>query len=282
MGLTGISLDGVEAYYAGIATHYTPSRNIGDLVKSLSKLEARTSLDALDILDGVDRLISELCPATIPNTMEESVVRGELRKSIDHCFSAETVPQILSALQSETKNVKWAKNTILILTTHSPISLAVTLRQLRLGRYCSISEALENELQLATHLMAQGDFNMGVTSLLINKPPTQPIWPLQLSEFSKRDIEQFFLVPENHSSLELYNDCTYFHYPHNRYVLPTEAAVKRILNKSNITKQELIKELGRTCAKKPGFITKLTDILLRCTAEHNGHLHWTYLDSPRL
>ena len=56
------------------------------------------------------------------------------RAMIDRCFGHNGVEEILDALQAETEDPDWARETHAALLTKSPTSLRVTLRQLMLGQ----------------------------------------------------------------------------------------------------------------------------------------------------
>src|SRR5271156_2468714 len=142
LALTSERLMGVQAFYAGIATHYLDSSALTALTTRLSELVFRDYASLDDRLNLINSTIAEFCTELpSPDSYEASKygnLAGDLRMAIDRCFSFNTVEEILDALQKESESSvhasmpEWARATLKTIKSRSPTSLRVTLRQLRI------------------------------------------------------------------------------------------------------------------------------------------------------
>src|SRR5262249_41962293 len=99
LALTSERLKGVNALYAGVATHYLHSTSLPSLEARLAELRFNDD-DALPVrLQGVNDTIEEFCTG-LPHD-EPILLGGELRRAIDRCFGRDSVGEIVAALQAE-------------------------------------------------------------------------------------------------------------------------------------------------------------------------------------
>ena len=78
------------------------------------------------------------------------------------------------------------------LSTKSPTSLKITLRQLQIGRDYDVEAALVLEYRLTQHVMAAHDFYEGVRAILIDKDQ-KPRWrPATLAKVDSDMVEGYF------------------------------------------------------------------------------------------
>lgn len=277
LALTSERLAGVQAYYAGIATHYMHSSTIPNMFQRLSELVFKDSSPLGERLDLINRTMAEFSTG-LPSLKEEPMLlSGSLRQSIDRCFSPSTVEGIIAALEAETENKAWAEKTLKTLSGRSPTSLKVTLRQLRVGKKWSIAETFQREHHIAGHFMAHPDFVSGVVSRLVHKPPTQPKWqPETLAEVTDEAVDEFFRIPEGEERLPLLNPgMDYKEYPHIRFVLPREVDVaKYVQHQKPKSRREVVEAFAQQWANKKGVKPKMWDILNRKTEEVADGLKW--------
>ncbi|KAK2754511.1 hypothetical protein FQN54_006912 [Arachnomyces sp. PD_36] len=280
LALTSDRLSGVQAFYSGIATHYLDSSVLGNLTHRLSELVFKDYSTLPERLDLVNKTISEFSTG-LPQ--ENIRLASNLRSAIDRSFKHNTLPEILSALESEStsatntpKTKEWARKTLESLNSRSPTSLMVTLRQLRLGANWSIAETFQREHQIASHFMAHPDFVEGVSAKLVSKPPRQPTWtPASHTSLSESDIDKFFTIPAGQTRLPLIgggND--YKTYPHERFALPAEGYVERFVRDTAKSKREVIAHFVETWGGKEGVREKVREVLDRKTVETEGGLRW--------
>ena len=291
LALTSERLQGVQAFYAGIATHYIDSSVLAPLTTRLSELVFKDYATLGERLELVNNTISEFTSGLPSPDMEKSKtgnLSGELRTAIDKCFRFDSIEEIISALESESSNPspfisEWAKNTVKTINIRSPTSLKVTLHQLRLGRNWDIAETFVREHAMATHFMAHPDFTEGVSARLINKPPTQPNWqPSTLKEVSSEDVNRFFTPVEDIDELRLIDpipgksESAYSDYPHAGFALPRENDIKDVVDeKGGEGRKGVINEMVKRWKHKLGVKEKVEDVLRRKTEDAgSGRIVW--------
>lgn len=279
LALTSERLNGVQALYAGIATHYLHSSVLSNLTQRLSELvfpdnDGRASRQQR--LDTVNKTMAEYSLG-LPSLQEEPMLlAGELRRAIDRCFQFNTVEEIFQALENETEQKEWAQKTLETLSIRSPTSLKVTLRQLRLGKTWSISETFQREYEIAASFMRHPDFVEGVKARLMSKPPRQAEWsPATLAEVTREDVESFFNGPNGETNrLSLLSDQDYEQYPHERFALPREELIEKFVRESGQSEKQVVKEFLDRWAQKEGVQEKVLDVLKRRTESSPEGLRW--------
>lgn len=147
LALTGYRLKGADVVKAGIATHYCESNQLKDLEQALlncsNERDINTTLSDFGKSDNSD--------FSLTSVMEK----------INHCFSANTVEEILARLEKD--GSKWAEGTINLLNKMSPTSMKITFKELELGKNLSLQECLQMEYRLAFNCLEQKDFLEGKT-----------------------------------------------------------------------------------------------------------------------
>ena len=84
---------------AGIATHYIPSTRLPALLARLAELES-------DDFEVVNYAIEEFVGDAISiEKWKNWTLGGEIRKSIDRCFSKNSITEIFKALEKEVKKL---------------------------------------------------------------------------------------------------------------------------------------------------------------------------------
>ncbi|XVE97334.1 hypothetical protein REPUB_Repub03eG0010700 [Reevesia pubescens] len=186
LALTGEKLNGVEMIACGLATHYC--------------LNARLAL----IEERLGNLMND-----DPSVIESSLAQyGDLvypdRSSIlhridiiDKCFSHDTVEEIIGSLENEAAGGydDWCKTVLRKMKEASPLSLKVTLRSIREGRFQSLDQCLAREYRMSLagiSKLVSNDFSEGVRARLVDKDFV-PKWnPPSLEEVSKDMVEYYF------------------------------------------------------------------------------------------
>jgi enoyl-CoA hydratase/carnithine racemase len=174
LGLTGLRVTGADSVHAGLATHYTPRTRLADLSAALAQ-------------DGVAALavFNETLP---PNALADK------RTAIDHCFSAATVPEIVSRLKTTgaANGADWANEALKAMGHVSPSALFWTLKALRRGRDLTLKNALEAEFALTRTTMAHPDFVEGVRAMVVDKD-RKPNWqPATIDAVDPAAIDALF------------------------------------------------------------------------------------------
>ncbi|KAJ3138812.1 hypothetical protein HK100_012208 [Physocladia obscura] len=256
LGLTGARLMGQEVWMAGIATHFVPSDRLPQLLERLSALDS-SDLTVVDA--AIDEFVVE--PPSVQEWSNWSL-GGGTADVINRCFSGDTIESIIVALEKE--NSAWAQKTLETLKKMSPLSLKLTLEQLRRGRKEDFATCFRMEYRMVqeclvvldSSIQQTNDFFEGVTAKIVEK--RQPVWSVawdDISKLSKNDIiTQFFtkrkVLPDSLSKIELQiqlvNNLTYYEYPHRTLSgLPTDRDVKRELVNAKGSKQSVLESLSK-------------------------------------
>ncbi|EXJ84766.1 hypothetical protein A1O3_05438 [Capronia epimyces CBS 606.96] len=297
LALTSERLHGVQAFYAGVATHYLDSSVLAQLTARLSELVFKDHASLMQRLQLIDSTIAEFASA-LPSPDSSDAAKygnltGSLREAVDRTFKYDTVEEILAALQKESESAdeklaEWAKATQKTITLRSPTSLRVTLRQLREGRHWNISETFVLEHKIASKFMAHPDFVEGVTARLINKPPTKPQWkPATLAEVSPADVDAFFTMPSKEDALTLVTPYegalpqNYTDYPHAIFALPRESDIQNVVRSyGRQGSKRVTEEVLNRWNHKAGVKEKVQEVLARKTVSADGKaISWKSKDA---
>ena len=275
LALTSERLKGVNAFYAGIATHYIDSSSLGNLTARLSELVFPDYMSMQEKLSIIDDTIEEF--GTGLPFDEPMLLAGELRKAIDRCFSYESVEEIKQSLEQERgETEEWAKNTLKTLEERSPTSMKVALKQMQLGRNWNISETFQREYHVASKFMEHPDFTNGVTAKLMKKPAERPVWsPPRLQDVSNEAVDDFFMV-EGQQSIELLGEAsTWKEYPFAYMGLPQESDVRAVVMEGGQTATMVVEAFMEVRAGKPGVKERVEEILERlCFIGNDGAVEW--------
>ncbi|KAI5296199.1 hypothetical protein KEM52_005219 [Ascosphaera acerosa] len=285
LALTSEVLSATDAFYAGVATHYLHSSTLAALVQRLSELVFHDRAKLSERLDIVNRTIAEFhtgLPDDAGSPGAPSVVRGSLRAAVDRCFSKASVAEIIDALKAETapETREWAAKTLATLAERSPTSLKVALRQMRLGRKWSITTAFQREAKLSAKFMSHPDFVNGVCALLVDKTGAPKWQPAQLEEVSDAEVNAFFDVAEGDKPLPLLKPgVDYFDYPHRRFALPSEEAVRQVvMAEAGMTREDVVALFWQKSGQKAGVREKVREVLARKTREVGVKRELEWLD----
>ena len=281
LALTSERLKGVNAFYAGIATHYIDSSSLSSLTARLAELVFKDYEDTHSRLATIAATIAEF-DTGLPHD-EPMLLAGELRKAIDRCFGYTEVESIIRALEEEEKNTKvpqrirdWATSTLKTLSERSPTSLKVALKQMELGRQWSINEAFKNEYHIAGSFMSHPDFDTGVSARLIHKPPTTPAWnPPSLQDVTRHDVDRFF-SHKGKFPIELLHEQerNYKQYPF-RMGLVREDEIEEVVRQGAQTAKMVTAKFFHEGGKRVGTREKVQEVLARnCGQDENGRLTW--------
>ncbi|KAK6509467.1 hypothetical protein TWF481_004211 [Arthrobotrys musiformis] len=277
LALTSERLTGVQAYWAGVATHYIHSSSLQDLQDRLAELEFNDHDDLQWRLEHINSTIEEYTTGLPHN--EPFILSGKTREAIDRCFRYNTIDEIMQALRNE--DSEWANKTINTLRSRSPIALRVTLLEMRYGAAWSINTAFMREYHMARKFMNHAmhpDFVEGVEKQLA-KPvdgfKAPPVWkPASIEETTDAMALKYLEIEEGAPRLDLVklpNEVDFSNYPHGWLGLPSENAVKIMLGKGGKkTVGELEKEVLKQWDNKLGVKEKLRDVFERKIVEGPG------------
>ncbi|KAI9095608.1 ClpP/crotonase-like domain-containing protein [Phlyctochytrium arcticum] len=234
LGLSGARLKGHEVFQAGIATHYIPSERLPALMARLAELES----DEIEVINGV---LEEFVENIEASEWRNWKLGGEVGNAIDRCFKYNNLEEIIAALEKEKS--PWAEKTLETMKTFSPLSLKVTLEQLRKGRTLGFAECFRMEYNMVQEFLHTPDFIEGVTAKLMEKrePKWNPTWE-NMGQVTPEVIKTYFEPVKQGSgkqsasslpsrTLNFLNGLTYHDYPHRPLSgLPTTEDIQRVVN----------------------------------------------------
>jgi enoyl-CoA hydratase len=181
LALTSYRLKAADALWAGIAHAYVPSAKIDDLQAALgaADLSGPRADDKVDAV--VAKFKADAGDPTLPALMPE----------IDRCFSAETLQEIVASLRQSQS--EFAQKQLAALMKLSPLSMAITLEQLRRCANRSFEDTMTIEYRMSQRCMQKGhDFFEGVRALLIDKDQ-KPQWnPPTIEGVTRAMVEEHF------------------------------------------------------------------------------------------
>ncbi|XP_058222831.1 3-hydroxyisobutyryl-CoA hydrolase-like protein 1, mitochondrial isoform X5 [Rhododendron vialii] len=182
LALTGDKLNGVEMIGCGLATHYSLSARLPLLEEQLGKL-------VTDDPSVIETSLGTYSDVVYPDST--SVLHRI--ETLDKCFSHDTVEEIIDSLESEAakSHDDWCASTLKKLKYVSPLSLKVSLRSIREGRYQTFDRCLVREYRMSLQGMSKqisNDFCEGVRARMVDKD----LAPKALS-FDYHDLYGLFL-----------------------------------------------------------------------------------------
>jgi enoyl-CoA hydratase len=172
LGLTGNRIQAADILYTGFATEFAPSAVIGEIVTALE------NEDPDDVLTRLGAPLDQVPPLQ------------QHRAVIDRCFTHDTVEAIVAALENE--GGAWADQVRATILQKSPMSLKVTLRELREAASLEFEDCMIMEYRLVQAFMADRDFFEGVRAVLIDKD-NKPNWqPATLADVTPAMVDAYF------------------------------------------------------------------------------------------
>jgi enoyl-CoA hydratase len=178
-GLTGQTMNGPDAVYAGFSDAVVPSGKLPELREALTKLRAGVSkAEVTSLIDSFATgetagPVSALCP------------------QIDRWFAHDRMQDIFNALERDGSEL--AQSTLHTLNEKSPRGMVVTLKLLRLARESSsLEESLVREYRAALEVFASDDFREGVRAAVIDKDRS-PRWsPPRIEDVTPEMLAPYF------------------------------------------------------------------------------------------
>lgn len=173
LGLTGAKIGPADAIQVGLANFYVPEIDLLKLKEQLTQSGDPSQIDSFVSPPGASELLYQ-------------------QDAIDRVFCLDSIPKIFEALKQSSDNA-WCGRALKQMRRCSPISLAVTLQSIRLGRQASnIEEALQTEFEVVIQCMKTGDFLEGVRAAVIDKD-RNPKWRFeQVSDIPDTFLDHFF------------------------------------------------------------------------------------------
>lgn len=186
LALTGDKLIGAEMASCGLATHYSLFTKLPLIEEQLGNL----------VTDCPSILESFLENRRDPVHLDQTSVIHRI-ETVDRCFSHDTVEEIIDSLKNEAAktNDAWCVSTLNKLKETAPLSLKVSLRSIREGRFQTLDQCLIREYRMSVQGITgkiSHDFCEGVRAKLIDKD-FAPKWdPPSLEHVSEDMVDRYF------------------------------------------------------------------------------------------
>ncbi len=186
LALTGHRLKAADALWAGIVQAYVPSEKLVAVTAALAAANFSGTPTPRKVATAVASLVEDPGEPTLPAMMDD----------IDRCFSAETVEEIIAKLKA--RGGEWAEKQLTIMGRMSPLSLKITLEQLRRCANRSFEDVMTIEYRMSQACMKPGhDFFEGVRAVLIDKDQKPKFTPTTLAEVTPAMVDDHFRPVDN-------------------------------------------------------------------------------------
>jgi enoyl-CoA hydratase len=178
-GLTGQTMNGPDAVYAGFADAVVPVGKLAILREALTKVSAGSS--SVGVKAVIDSFATGQTAASV----------AALQSSIDSWFAYDRMEDIIASLHRDGSAL--AQSTLKTLNEKSPRGMVVTLKLLRLARQSSsLEECLVREYRAALAVFASDDFREGVRAAVIDKD-RNPKWsPPRIEDVTPEMLAPYF------------------------------------------------------------------------------------------
>ncbi len=168
LALSGARIDGADCLALGLATHYLPAA-------ALDEAKARISAEPADIAAILDALSFTPPPEAKIDTQRDAISR---------LFASDRYEDILAALGAD--DGEWAAATLATLSSKSPQTCKVALRQLAEGATMpDFAAEMKQEYAIGARVVMMPDFLEGVRAVIIDKdgaPRWNPATPEAMTD----------------------------------------------------------------------------------------------------
>lgn len=181
VALTSQTYEAADVLYMRAANVYVPSE---DLTTLLDELEHKKWSET-EVEEELKTLINKY--STSPN---EKSTLAEAQKKIDTHFRYDSLEEIVQSLKKAPTT--FSNQTVDIIEKLSPVSLKVTLEQMKRGANMTFRENLTMDFKIARRFLYEDDFYEGVRSVLVDKDRNPTYKYKSISEVSDDLVKSFF------------------------------------------------------------------------------------------
>jgi enoyl-CoA hydratase len=176
VALTGNRLSAQDAAICGLANSHIPSSRLDEIPAVLADCRTRedvwAALGTLETSPGPGKLL-------------------EARDWIAHCFSGDTMEDIVEALSA--CDAGGAREALEAMRKASPTSLKITLRNLREAAcFTRVEQSFQQDYRIALACIAGHDFIEGIRATIVDKDRNAAWRPEQLAEVTPEIVDRHF------------------------------------------------------------------------------------------
>ena len=189
MALTGCRINAADAIYLGLANRFVDHAFRDNVLEDLRSADWQSNT-----VNGVVYKIIQKYQEESLGLLPYSKVR-EHRDLIAQLMDQPTLADIFVALNHLETEDEWLLSARKTALAGSPLSAAISYRQLQNARHMSLKEAFQSELILSINTVLKGDFCEGVRSLLVDKDKN-PQWKYeQIASVDPGLLDELFKSP---------------------------------------------------------------------------------------
>lgn len=201
LALTGERLKGKEVIGFGLATHYLPTSEYDSLIHHLTGLDFPTEMAQEERDEILHEMITELETDEAAQEIDD-----EYMDTVEKVFGAQNEDDSMEGIVQRLKKLdtEWSRATLASLDKMSPLSLKVTLEEMRQGAVKNCEECFQMEYRVASRMMENPDFFEGVRSVIVDKDRAPKWHKRELAQVSREDVTKFFEPLDADNELVLY------------------------------------------------------------------------------
>ncbi|BAC12773.1 enoyl-CoA hydratase (3-hydroxybutyryl-CoA dehydratase) [Oceanobacillus iheyensis HTE831] len=181
LALSASVISGSDAIYANAADHYIKTDTLDTFIHEITEKDWTSETN---INQTIDSIVQKFTASPGQSSLENH------HSEIDEYFSHSTLEEIITSLESTDSD--FANKTKQLLLSKSPISLKVTLEQLRRGKDKSLEACFDMDLILAKNFLKSTDFYEGVRSIVIDKDKKPNYQYKKLDDVKADLVESYF------------------------------------------------------------------------------------------
>uniref|UniRef100_A0A0G4GN54 3-hydroxyisobutyryl-CoA hydrolase n=1 Tax=Chromera velia CCMP2878 TaxID=1169474 RepID=A0A0G4GN54_9ALVE len=191
LGLTGARLSGSDVLRLGLATHFVPSSQIGQMIEVL---QTENGMEMEKVLQRFAVKSFQEAEAISPRSLSDETI-----KDIDQILAGHgDLKAMMKAMRTAGETSEFWKKTVATIEKKCPTSCGIVFRQIAEGKQKSLAECLKMEFKIATACAAYSphNFREGVRVTLVDKGDT-PKWdPASIEELTDEHIDKYFACPD--------------------------------------------------------------------------------------
>lgn len=191
LALTSASLNAIDSCFVGLADYTIDHSQLTETIERLMAIDWQRNTEANNRLI---QLTLESAAKKCLNTMPAGHIASQLN-TINTLCQHRKLSDIVVAINQLSTDDTWLNKAKANLAYASPLSLAITAKQLTLSQHKSLKAVFNDELILSSNLVHHSEFSEGVRALLIDKDK-KPQWQFkQVEDIPTECIDRFFISP---------------------------------------------------------------------------------------